>query len=1301
MKDLLSKLTQLNEANFAPSYRGGPTGDFSDKPHTKSGRRVPGSAYGNGPDDDKDNAAPASTEKRGRGRPPLPGGAASTEKRGRGRPPLPGGAADTSARYSGAENLQSIMVGTIPKNSRELKNLPTTTNKLSDEEPKKKKSTTKSTTESLKDWIATIDEQRMLAEAGLAVQPIGKPGQNFLIRDPANPLASAITTIDPAVVDAAKEGTLSIQKPGAAPASGSGSQVGAMQEDEGAGSKEELAKRIYNIEMLHHMDRSPHDPKEDELLDQLKAQFAQQFPGENAFKIGSAASAREFARDTADRDAAKARQDKYNNNGPFRGGNFNPMNWLKEGEDEGEPGKNFAKIAKSAGNHYGSKEAGERVAGAVSESGVAGAVRVKGSNVKGSESGVAGAVRVKGSNVKGLHRTQLMLSAFQVAGLSFNHVTGIKDKATGEIIAVDPKTALSVLGKRLGFTITQADAEDYYRLQKLFQTKMSPKDYSTLLDIYFKILDRTRADIPDNLQSEWLKRKDSLGLKGAFLPDDSKLKSYISESGVAGEVRAKLIKQGKIKKEAALPTHDGDAGAGLGAGRSNYALEGMAEAKNHMGETEYNTYAGWKAACRKAGADKFEGDRDICQAMKDGKGMGEWDGASGSVYDDSHKKKKMAEGQSAKRDNRAEAAGKKVTKDIEYDEKKTPSMAHIKKMCKDGKTVAQICKMHPNCNQAELKKMVADCKKKMVAEGMDQRLEAARAEGRAHGLRGHQHCGNNYDDMEEARCYHEGYKVGLDECYGQMPIQGYVGEESDQGIMDTYDAELDEMDRRSFLKTAGSALAGLAGAAALGGIPGNAQAAPKDEFGAMDSLDNSPIGKERARVDLQANEFANRNPKFRPEYEEIRNKFYRDAEKVSTAEHMRPSMTDKAKADNTRILTAIYQSYINQLTAAMKYFNPMREGELDEADMEEGNLFTGNLAKAREAGKSYFDLDGDGDVEKIREFKMAFESLDRQLNALLNEDSVSEGMSVSISKGQEGSPDSVSINASDREADSLLAFVKQAGLGIFGGDDHGDMQDAVVTSEPSTSTSDAIEVVDDHDGMLSLIRKMAGQGAAHDHSAHDHSSEDYADEEENCNECGMAYESCGCDESDEMVDEMQTPTQLMANVDEDNPPDTGAAEVGAEDEEVAAANSAASSFDKAQAVPNAASDLATESEDDEEEDEKGGYDAKGNLLPGGSYDPTGHYVGRYREYDDHMKDRELDGEEEDEDELEESYANSADDTFESDIEFMTDIISGGENKRKSTGQTTIPVVSTQLNRLGNPMKESTDLLSQWKKLSGI
>lgn len=64
------------------------------------------------------------------------------------------------------------------------------------------------------------------------------------------------------------------------------------------------------------------------------------------------------------------------------------------------------------------------------------------------------------------------------------------------------------------------------------------------------------------------------------------------------------------------------------------------EALNHMGEREYQSYHGWKAACRKAGAEWFDGDSDICNAMKGPhpyqrgitRQVGEWDGAVGSVY---------------------------------------------------------------------------------------------------------------------------------------------------------------------------------------------------------------------------------------------------------------------------------------------------------------------------------------------------------------------------------------------------------------------------------------------------------------------------------------------------------------------------------------------------------------------------------------------------------------------------------------------------------------------------------------------
>ena len=45
----------------------------------------------------------------------------------------------------------------------------------------------------------------------------------------------------------------------------------------------------------------------------------------------------------------------------------------------------------------------------------------------------------------------------------------------------------------------------------------------------------------------------------------------------------------------------------------------------------------------------------------------------------------------------------------------------------------------------------------------------------------------------------------------------------------------------------------------------------------------------------------------------------------------------------------------------------VKKKPVDEEKTEEGNKFTGNLAKARAAGKKEADLDGDGDMEKVRE----------------------------------------------------------------------------------------------------------------------------------------------------------------------------------------------------------------------------------------------------------------------------------------------------------------------------------------------
>jgi hypothetical protein len=45
----------------------------------------------------------------------------------------------------------------------------------------------------------------------------------------------------------------------------------------------------------------------------------------------------------------------------------------------------------------------------------------------------------------------------------------------------------------------------------------------------------------------------------------------------------------------------------------------------------------------------------------------------------------------------------------------------------------------------------------------------------------------------------------------------------------------------------------------------------------------------------------------------------------------------------------------------------VKKKAVDEEKTEEGNKFTGNLAKARADGKKEADLDGDGDMEKVKE----------------------------------------------------------------------------------------------------------------------------------------------------------------------------------------------------------------------------------------------------------------------------------------------------------------------------------------------
>jgi hypothetical protein len=377
----------------------------------------------------------------------------------------------------------------------------------------------------------------------------------------------------------------------------------------------------------------------------------------------------------------------------------------------------------------------------------------------------------------------------------------------------------------------------------------------------------------------------------------------------------------------------------------------------------------------------------------------------------------------------------------------------------------------------------------------------------------------------------------------------------------------------------------------------------------------------------------------------------------------------QGKHDGLKELAARVKHY-EDMEEAKKYYEGYKEG-LDEcygmgvknepivgmeeaipvmdAEMGEGNAFTAALAKADKGekftvgGKTFTDRSNyDAKIDEL-----AFESLDKQLAALLEdaEPVVNEGLSVSMSTGNENSPNTVSVTGTDDEAAKLLSFIKQVGLGGMGADKEG-----LAPGEP------AVAVVSDYgapkfsgnDGMAALLKKVGADDDEHNHK-----------HEATCNECGMMEASCGCDK--EPVEEVQSQDQkLYATTSEsDNSEDDG--------------------FD--------------DSARNTELDNAGKPAVGGATNEDGAEAPGSNPVGE-------LEQEEAEEVAESTEKLDE-WANNAgqkgtDTAFEQDIEFMTKVISGGLNKPKVTGQTTVPVIAGQDARDGEP-----EDLGSWIKLAGI
>jgi hypothetical protein len=614
---------------------------------------------------------------------------------------------------------------------------------------------------------------------------------------------------------------------------------------------------------------------------------------------------------------------------------------------------------------------------------------------------------------------------------------------------------------------------------------------------------------------------------------------------VAGAIRAKLAKQGKLEEEQLDEKWGGDT-------ELNPSKKGMFKGKTKA-ELEKQLAALHKSGPHKKGSPEYTKQQELNFAIR---AKGGW-------------KKGVKEADipsAAGIDTYGAALGAGRSPTTLEGKKAKPDFLDLDK---DGD------------KKESMKKAASDKKKKAVKENMSNRIRAARFEGKSHGLKGHSYAGKNYEDMEECRAYHDGYKEGLDECYGMatphMPATTHGM--ADQSIRDPYTGTLDEM------------------------------------------------------------------------YDE----------------------------------------------------------------MDEGNAFTAALArtpkgsKFKLGGKSFTDTSSYDST--LDENDYAFESWNRELETLINEGkkineskksskkSLTEGMTISISKGQQGAPDSVNINATDSEADQVISLIKQAGLGIFGGEGgHEELSGeprgfSIQAPSSEVNTPGDIEIVDDNEGMLGLMKKLSGI---------QHDGDDAGESDEvSCENCGMPESDCECEEG--KLDEVESEDQMTYEVAEDddqeepgqnpampqNPSDNGSANSTNATKGNNAANNAAAEYDASQKEENGAQQVDEEDEECEDchskpcecdDDEEEGPDHNKNW-----YDTS-----------DELKEEGLN-----------EWANNSrrnnDENWEADIEFMTKVISGGLNKPKSTGQTTDPVIAGQNDRMHSPLntKDINESASDWAKLAGI
>jgi len=714
---------------------------------------------------------------------------------------------------------------------------------------------------------------------------------------------------------------------------------------------------------------------------------------------------------------------------------------------------------------------------------------------------------------------------------------------------------------------------------------------------------------------------------------------------------------------------------------------------------------------------------------------------------------------------------------------KLPSISKVKSMCNEGLSISQIQQLHPKCNQQELNIMIKNTKQNLK-EGADHILKAAKHMGHAHGLcKGSYACPHDAGS-EGARAYHEGYKTGLDEACG-MGIKNEPIAGMEEGVLGGVGGAIAGSKLGGMAGTAiGGSIAGIPGAtlgqaagAALGGIAGDKltgdgifEEDPEGmEEGEIGTLGGAALGAKMGGIPGAVVGGVAGNM-LTPANEENESETVDTMASYGAMGEAESSPDGNVGADDD----GAYDKYDwDAETVARK--------GIDEDDMDEGNAFSGAMV-GKEKGEKFTVGDKTytktSEAATLEEDEWTFESLEKELNSHLVEsteeskEKLDEGYTMSITQGEENQPDRVSVNATDAEADKLIKFVKDVGLGNYGNaevlDAPGEVADVSFYGSPEVE----VEPQGSHDDMLKLMGIVDVDGDYEDEvEAPGVTDVDVQVDEKSCDECGGGHsmeEGCGDSMKEESDAEMDDHAERAgkevardAHYDgrkhagkdgedvtkdleyddyKDHHMEEGQGYDDKEDESLGMRTGKES--DKKQSMKDRRDDsygkfgkrdkedrhvsleenlrtldlLAEVGAETSEEptqplsqhdDERlltkeGAEDApKDSVNDGENEEITETQTDDQREFavaegekpdfadidDDGDKDESMKKAAKDKKEKVDEWANDAgkkgtDTSFEQDIDFMTKVISGGLNKQKSTGQTTIPVIAGQEDRMG-------------------